>query len=68
MNALSSKRTEGLANRPLLNVRDKSEIVRAIIADRLSLYSNAADITVSTESKTPEQVARLILDENDNAV
>lgn len=57
------KRVAG-SERPLLNVAERSDAIKKILEKRKALYAKAADLIVSTENRTPKQIAERILNEN----
>lgn len=55
-------RTGEDANRPpLAEGRTQREDMETTLKERRSLYQQAADLTVNTENKTPEEVADLVI-------
>jgi shikimate kinase len=48
-------------SRPSLTGRSRREDMAVVLAERSPIYERAADITVDTEGKTPEEVAESIL-------
>ncbi|MBI5046469.1 shikimate kinase [Candidatus Micrarchaeota archaeon] len=50
-------------SRPLISFSDREQRIVTILQSRLPLYASAADIVISTEDKTPEEIARLIAEE-----
>ena len=48
--------------RPSLSGRSVADEVRALLAERTPLYRQGADLAVDTDTRTPEAVARSILD------
>jgi shikimate dehydrogenase len=46
--------------RPLLTGKSRREDMEITLAEREPLYQKAADITIDTENKTPEAIAKLI--------
>lgn len=55
------KRTAGDTNRPLLRGRRSIEGITELMEQRRPRYEDAADITVSTDGKLPEQIADEII-------
>ncbi|MEM2137626.1 MAG: shikimate kinase, partial [Candidatus Anstonellaceae archaeon] len=51
------------SSRPLMDRKDKLHAAREILAGRMKLYASACDFAVSTEGRSAEEVARLILGE-----
>jgi shikimate kinase len=49
------------SQRPLLAGRTQREDVEITLAERESLYQKAADLSINTENKTPEEVAEAII-------
>lgn len=57
------ERTQG-NGRPLLNVRKKKEKIGTLLSERMEKYVNSADIVVNSKGKKPEEIAKLIVYEN----
>lgn len=55
-----SKRIGDDNSRPLLKGETRQEDMEITLAERTPLYQKAADITIDTENKTPDEVAKLI--------
>ncbi len=55
-------RADGLESRPLLRGRDPVVALDRIARDRAPAYEEAADDVVTTEGRTVDQVARVVLD------
>jgi shikimate dehydrogenase len=55
------------ASRPLMDRKDKLHAARGILAERMKLYASACDFAISTEGRSAEEAARLILEEIDAA-
>ncbi|MQN01602.1 MAG: shikimate kinase [bacterium LCO1.1] len=53
-------RVKGDTLRPLLQAKDPLERIKTLMNQREEAYSAAADITVETDDKTPEEVATII--------
>ncbi len=53
-------RTHKDKKRPLLQVDDPEQVIVDLLAQRDPLYREVADLIVSTESQSPQEVARLI--------
>ena len=53
---------DGLETRPLLRGRDPLVAIDRIARDRAAAYEEAADDVVTTEGRTVDQVARVVLD------
>lgn len=51
------------ASRPLMDRKDKLHAAREILAGRMRLYASACDFAISTEGRSAEEVAKLVLDE-----
>jgi len=56
-----SKRIGEDNSRPLLKGKTQREDMEITLAERKPLYQKAADITVDTENKTPQEVADLVI-------
>lgn len=54
-------RVKNDTNRPLLQSDDPMERIKSLMAEREDAYSAAADITISTDDKSPKQVASEVL-------
>ena len=54
------RRTKDVTKRPLLDVPDPLARIEKLLKERASMYAQA-EITVDTDGKTPEQVAREIV-------
>lgn len=57
------KRTAGGSSRPLLEKKDRLASAKKLLDRRLFAYAAASDLVVSTEGRTPKEVARLVVDE-----
>jgi shikimate kinase len=55
------ERLRGDTGRPLLDVGEPEAELRRLYSERLPIYETAADITVSTDKKTPAVLAQEIL-------
>lgn len=55
-------RVKGDTGRPLLQSDDPLRRIKELMAEREQAYTAAADITVETDKKTPEEVAAQILE------
>ena len=55
------KRVKNSTDRPLLNGHMNVEYIASLMEKRRALYAGACDISVSTDGKTPEQIAMEIL-------
>lgn len=53
------KRVDGDTSRPLLS-GNAEEKMKKLFKDRAPVYENAADITVDTDGRTPEEIAIII--------
>lgn len=51
-------------SRPLVNCKDKKARIQEILTNRLKLYLRAADVIIDTDERTPEQIAKRIIYEN----
>ncbi|MFH1784914.1 MAG: shikimate kinase [Candidatus Micrarchaeota archaeon] len=59
------KRVQG-KERPLLNVDERSEVIKQILEKRKALYAKTADAIIITDGRIPKQITERILNE-DNA-
>ena len=50
------------ARRPSLTSLSPAEEIEKLLADREPLYRDAADLTLSTDSKSPEQLSREVIE------
>lgn len=55
------QRVKNSTDRPLLNGHMNVEYIASLMEKRRALYAGACDISVSTDGKTPEQIAMEIL-------
>ena len=55
------QRVKNNTDRPLLNGHMNVEYIASLMEKRRALYAGACDISVSTDGKTPEQIAMEIL-------
>lgn len=55
------KRLENVKNRPLIEVEDREETIREMIAKREKLYRKYAHITIDNDNITPEKSSEKIL-------
>jgi shikimate dehydrogenase len=60
-------RTAGTAGRPLLSRSDPARAASALLAPRIPLYAGACDFLVSTEEKSPTEIAERIWHEISSA-
>ena len=60
--SIISKRLKNDTTRPLFNHNDKGAGAKALFEKRLPIYTNAADIIIDADTKTPEEIADLIID------
>lgn len=51
-------RVKNSSERPILNGHMNTEFIASLMAKRDNFYSNAADITISTDGKTVDEVAK----------
>lgn len=56
------ERVKGSSNRPILNGHMNVEYIAQLMEKRRSLYEDAADFTIITDSKNAEEIAREIVD------
>jgi len=61
VNTLVSRTGEDTDRPPLVEGRTRREDMELTIKERKPLYQQAADLTVNTENKTPEEVADLVI-------
>jgi len=61
VNTLVSRTGEDTNRPPLVEGRTRWEDMEIIFKERKPLYQQAADLTVNTENKTPEEVADLVI-------
>ena len=52
------QRVKGSKERPILNGHMNTEFIASLMEKRDNFYSNAADITISTDGKTVDEVAK----------
>ncbi|HBO97749.1 MAG TPA: shikimate kinase [Candidatus Omnitrophica bacterium] len=55
------ERVKNKGTRPLLNVEPPKERIRELLKERQPLYAQAADMTLETDGKTVEEVAKEIV-------
>ncbi len=55
------ERVKHKQTRPLLNTKDPLDRIKALLKERQPLYAQAADLTLETDGKTVEEVAREIV-------
>ena len=53
------RRTEGDGTRPLLK-GEREERLKSLLTVRTPVYEDAADLTIDTDGRTPEEIARII--------
>ncbi len=57
------RRLKGDSSRPLMGRKDRLAAAKEIISRRLAIYAKSADFVIGTQGKTPEGIAKLVLDE-----
>jgi len=61
VDTLVSRTGEDTGRPPLVEGRNQREDMEITLKERRPLYQQAADLTVNTENKTPEEVADLVI-------
>jgi shikimate kinase len=61
VDTLVSRTGEDTNRPPLVEGRSRREDMKLTLKERRPLYQQAADLTVNTENKTPEEVADLVI-------
>ena len=65
LTTLSSRLAQD-TNRPLLEHTDLDTSLSQLLTARFNAYAQAADLIISTEHNTPEEIAKRILNEIDS--
>lgn len=62
------ERVKDSDNRPVLNGNMNPEYIEKLMEKRRALYDRASDITVSTDGKSPQQIAEEILQKTEEEI
>ena len=55
------KRVKGSKDRPILNGHMNVEYIKLLMKKRQDIYEKACDVSISTDGKTPDRIAREII-------
>ncbi|MEN8710926.1 MAG: shikimate kinase, partial [Arenicellales bacterium] len=53
-------------NRPLMETEDKLKVIEGLLAEREPLYLAVADVTIATDGRSAQDVAREIYKQHEN--